>query len=66
MILRLSLSKPDIKRITTQVEKATFKDFNSTIVEKFGSVHGHLGESVNEALQLWIRVERGEIHVVAK
>ncbi|MFX0140963.1 MAG: hypothetical protein ACFFDN_45410 [Candidatus Hodarchaeota archaeon] len=66
MIYKLSLDKTDKKPITTQVDKATFKEFNSVILEEFGNVHGHIGESINESMKLWIKLKKGEISIAEK
>ena len=54
-------SNTDRKTISLQVSKETYKEFNIAVIEKYGHTYGHIGESVDEALELWIQKQKREV-----
>ena len=46
--------KSDKKQINLCLSKEIYKKLQLKIVEKHGSTYGHIGETIEEAIELWI------------
>ena len=52
------LSKSEKGVFSVSINKSTYKDFSHTVLDKYGHIYGHLSESFEEALKLWIEKEK--------
>ena len=46
--------KNDKKKINLCLSREIYKKLQLKIVEKYGSTYGHIGETIEEAIKLWI------------
>lgn len=47
----------DKKSISIRLSVSLYKEFSKSVVEKFGHAQGHIGDSVEEALRIWLEKE---------
>jgi len=45
---------------TFSIDKKTRKKFYHAIVDKFGCTRNHIGEAIDEAIELWIKENKNE------
>ena len=50
--------KTDKKKICLEISKGLYKNLQLEIVKKFGKTHGHIGETLEEGIKLWIKVQK--------
>jgi len=51
----------DKKKICLEISKELYKDFNKAIIDKYGNVYGHISKCLEEGIELWLKLQRGEI-----
>jgi len=47
----------DKKRVTFDMPKGLYTNFQKVILDKYGDLYGHIGESITEGIQLWVQKE---------
>lgn len=50
----------DKKRITFDIPKALYTNFQKVILDKYGDLYGHIGESITEGIELWLQKENSK------
>jgi len=51
--------KSEKKAINLRISKRVLKDLNHHLVDKHGNVFGHVGESIENAIILWLEDQKG-------
>lgn len=50
--------KTSKKKICLEISEGLYKNLQLEIVKKFGQTHGHIGESLEEGIKLWIKEQQ--------
>jgi len=51
-----------LARLTaTGLDEEVLKRFKQLVIARHGTLRGHLGEALTEAMQLWINIEEGKV-----
>lgn len=48
----------DKKRINLLISRSLLEELNHYLVDKHGNVFGHIGESFEEGLKLWLKTQK--------
>lgn len=48
----------DKKRVNMLISRSLLKDLNHYLVDMYGNVFGHIGESFEEGLKLWLKTQK--------
>lgn len=48
-------NKNDKKKITLEISRPLYKEVHQAILDKFGTVFGHIGEAFKEGIKLWLK-----------
>ncbi len=52
------------KAVCLRISKKLYTELNRELVNKFGNVHGHIGEAINEGIKLWLEKQGINIDLI--
>ena len=47
----------DKKRVTFDMPKVLYTSFQKVILDKYGDLYGHIGQTITEGIKLWLQRE---------
>ena len=50
--------KTDKKRVNVLVSSSLLKELNQFLADKYGGVFGHIGESIEAGLRMWLKKQK--------
>lgn len=60
----MAKDKSDKKKVCISIQKSIFKEFNKVVAEKYGQVYGFMSKSIEDSINLWMELQKGEISIV--
>ena len=51
----------DKKRVNMLISRSVLKELNYFLVDQYGNVFGHIGESFEEGIKLWLKTQKANL-----